>query len=105
MGNEVVAEELLAPTAVVAVSTQLGVVCHHAISKLEALNPAAKCCDYTHSLMAGDKRKLPFVVSNPKSQSFGLTYLSSKFTIVDVQVCATHPRGLHFYLRKLLDVK
>lgn len=36
-------------------------------------------------------------------ESYGLTYLSSKFTIVDVQVGATHSTGLYFNLHKLLD--
>ena len=64
MGNEVIAEELFASTAVEAVSAQLGVVCHNTISNCETLNRAAKRCDYTHRLMAGNKRKLPFVVNN-----------------------------------------
>jgi len=104
VGNEILAEELLTTATVVAVSTQLGVVCHDAISNLETVNFFAKCCNFTYSLMARDKRELRFVVSNIKNEDCGLAHLSSKFAIVDMQVCTTHPRGLHFNLCKVLDV-
>lgn len=104
MCNEVLAKELFATATVVAVSTQFGVVCYYTISNLETVNYFAKCCNYTHSLMTGDKGKLSFVVSDIKSESSGLTDLGSKFTIVNVQVCTADPRCLHFNLHRISDM-
>jgi hypothetical protein len=64
MCNEVLTEKLLAPTAVVTVTAQLGIIGDNAITYCEALDCLTKCCDCTGSLMSRYERKLGTLVRN-----------------------------------------
>lgn len=56
MGSEILAEQELSLAAVMAVSTQLRIVCGHLVSKLESRDSLSDLDDDSASLVSSDHR-------------------------------------------------